>query len=747
MKMSLLLYRWIFGMMLMAGTATVSALDLVHNGKSDYVIVQPANATIVEKTAAEELAHFIKSASGAKLPIQGSAQGKPAIYLGRSAELKARLKDVDFNKFKPDEIILRTDGKDLFLTGDRPCGTLYAVYEFLETQLGIRFWSYDDTYIPKKANISISKLNIRYVPPFFLRDSYCTAFNENPIFAARHRINGQIQKIPPEYGGNMKILGFTHTFSRLLRPKKYFAKHPDWYAMRDGKRIKNGQLCLTNDAAFKMLMQQLESRIRKDPKIRLVSVSQNDNNLYCECPKCNAWVAQNGNQTDMLLNYVNKAATYLEKEFPHISVTTLAYHYTNPPPKTIRPRKNVIIRLCLTSNGAVYKANSEQNAVGRDEILTWEKYAHRLFIWYYRANYRNFLVPVPNFHTLGADLEFFANHHVKGMFAHGVYGAGEASELAPLRAWLTAKLLWNPQLDQKKLMREFIRSYYGVAAVPFIFKYIKLMSREAIKSGIKSTRTTPDPTKWLPLKAAIKGRELMQQALAATTDQKQKERVHRAGLAIQCALLFYDPKTLRAHNIDIKKEFMHYREATSTLVRLFSEKGGFDTFIRNMECIVNPQKYGKTPDVCADLSPDTWLELPAYTCALTILRRDVSVVSDPTSACGKVAKLSNTRYQWAIQARFLPLGKYDIYVTARWDSDNPGLKDKAIEAGVFNRDPELPRKIKTRILANKNVGKTYKTFLIGTNIELNKSSYLYVAGLARPAVKAVYVDRFILIKK
>ena len=746
MKM-FLSYRWLLYTMLMTGTATLYALDLVHDGKSNYVIVQAKNATITEKNAARELVHFIKAASGAKLPIKSSAQGKPAIYLGHSAEIKARLHDVDFNNFKPDEIILRTLGKDLFLTGACPRGTLYAVYEFLETQLGVRFWSPDDTYIPQKANISISKLNIRYAPPFFLRDSYCTAFNENPVFAARHRINGQLQKIPLKYGGHMEILGFTHTFSRILRPKEYFSKHPDWYSMRDGKRIKKGQLCLTNNEAFKAMMRELESRIRKDPQIRLVSVSQNDNNLYCECPKCKAWVAQNGNQTDLLLHYVNKAAAYLEKEFPNISVTTLAYHYTNPPPKTIRPRKNVIIRLCLTSNDAAYKADSNRNAAGRDEILTWGKYAHRLFIWYYRANYRNFLVPVPNFHTLGADLDFFANHHVKGMFAHGVYGAGEASELAPLRSWLTAKLLWNPQLNQKKLMREFIRGYYGEAAVPFILKYIKLMSREAIKSGLKYTRTTPDPTKWLPLKAAIKGRKLMQQALAATKDQKQKERVRQAGLAVQCALLFYNPKNLAAHNIDIKKEFMRYREATKTSVRLFSEKGGFDTFTKMMECIVNPQKYGKTPDVCAGLSPDSWLELPAHACALTILRRDVSVVSDTASACGKAAKLSNTRYQWAIQARFLPLGKYDVYVTARWDSNNPAPKDKAMAAGVFNRDPELPQKIRITILADKNKGNTYKTFLIGTNIELNKSSVIYAAGLASPAVKAVYVDRFIFIKK
>ena len=36
----------------------------------------------------------------------------------------------------------------------------------------------------------------------------------------------------------------------------------------------------------------------------------------------------------------------LEPEFPQVAVDTFAYQYTRRPPKTIRPRPNVIVRLC-----------------------------------------------------------------------------------------------------------------------------------------------------------------------------------------------------------------------------------------------------------------------------------------------------------------------------------------------------------------------------------------------------------------
>jgi hypothetical protein len=44
-----------------------------------------------------------------------------------------------------------------------------------------------------------------------------------------------------------------------------------------------------------------------------------------------------------ILTFVNKIAEAIEKEFPDKEIITFSYTYSVQPPKTIKPRKNVII--------------------------------------------------------------------------------------------------------------------------------------------------------------------------------------------------------------------------------------------------------------------------------------------------------------------------------------------------------------------------------------------------------------------
>ena len=127
-----------------------AAPKLVENGRSDYAIVLPQSAILPEETAAKELQSMLKRISGAELPIvRDETYAGKAILLGRS-DRTAQLLGVDFRELRPDEILLKQCGDDLVLSGDRPRGTLYAVYEFLE-ELGVRRWTFRDEEIPHLA--------------------------------------------------------------------------------------------------------------------------------------------------------------------------------------------------------------------------------------------------------------------------------------------------------------------------------------------------------------------------------------------------------------------------------------------------------------------------------------------------------------------------------------------------------------------------------------------------------------------
>ena len=66
------------------------------------------------------------------------------------------------------------------------------------------------------------------------------------------------------------------------------------------------------------------------------------------------------------------------------------------------------------------------------------------------------------------------------MFAQGNREAG--GEFAELRAYLLAKLLWNPDCDVSESIDDFLHGYYGEAAEP-IREYIDTMHDALEQSG------------------------------------------------------------------------------------------------------------------------------------------------------------------------------------------------------------------------------------------------------------------------
>jgi hypothetical protein len=78
-------------------------------------------------------------------------------------------------------------------------------------------------------------------------------------------------------------------------------------------------------------------------------------------------------------------------------------------------------------------------------------------------------------------VKFFADHNVKGIFEQGAYGS-QGAEMAELRAWVLAKLLWDPSRDGEALISEFIEGYYGQAA-PDIKAYLKVTHDAVEQSG------------------------------------------------------------------------------------------------------------------------------------------------------------------------------------------------------------------------------------------------------------------------
>ena len=491
-------------------------ITIAKNGAAKMTIVVGENALAPVQYAAEELAEFLGQITGAKFEIVHPPFAvKGRLLVGPRA---ARLAAADFTTdgLGSDGTVIRKVGKDLILAGDHPRGTLYAVYTFLEDELGCRWWSSKVSTIPKKPTVKVDKLDIRYVPPLEYREPYWTDGFDGD-WAVRNKSNGHTPRLDAKRGGKHIYQGFVHTFNRLIPPDKYFKDHPEWFSEINGKRTtERSQLCLTNEDMRKELVKNLKGQLRQNPAATIASVSQNDWHGNCQCSKCAAIEKAEESPAGLLLRFVNSVAADIEEEFPNVAVSTLAYQYTRKPPKITRPRDNVIVRLCSIECSFSKPLANERNKKFRDDIVGWSKICDRLYIWDYTTNFRHHVMPHPNLRVLGPNVKFFTDHNVKGLFEQGAYGTYGA-EMAELRAWVLAKLLWNPRLEGQELIDEFIAGYYE-AAGPHIKDYLKVTHDAVEASGDWLGCFSEHRAKFLSFETLSKGLGHLKAAEAAVRD-------------------------------------------------------------------------------------------------------------------------------------------------------------------------------------------------------------------------------------
>jgi len=764
-------------------------LALSREGKSDYVIVVPNEATPVEQTAARELREHVARVTGAAFPVVCEAetpQDAPRILVGDGAATRKLLPGFDPTKLSPDAIVVKTVGRDLVLAGHPRRGTLYAVYTFLEDAVGVRWWTPTEAHIPKRATLSVSRLDVAYAPKIidratrylhlsdgcFTDHSLVTEEEQRAMgmFSARMRLNGHDHySIPDEYGGPNGLIGWVHTFYQingLLPVAKYFDEHPDWYSLIKGKRTKErSQLCLTNEEMRREMVRVAKERIRANPGATMISISQNDWRGYCECEKCKALDEHEGTQAGTLIHFINAVVEEVEKEFPGILIETLAYQYTRKPPKHVRPRHNVVIRLCSIECSFVEtlaEGKDAANIAFRRDVEGWARISPQLYIWDYVTNFRSYLVPHPNFHVLAPNLRYFVNKGAIGIFEQGDSGC-RVGDFVRLRAWYLAHLLWNPDIDEKELLDEFMNGYYGAAA-PLLIEYINLMSDAGSRADIPIRCFTADTRGWLTLSDMNRTVKLFDGAAAAVADDPVlAERVRRERLPLDHVWLRrYDSLQREARRTGV--EFLGPEDPHAALLefrgllrkcnageyrqgRRVPEDFG-DDFSFFLKKRTPP---GDTPAQCKGLAKEDWIDLQEADYIPRSRPNLFRIEKDRAASNGLTRRMPNTHTIWACHS--YPLGDYGVTDSNRWQvymrlrCDANTDEGAAMTVGVYD-DADRRGVVSRRIPVKAIRGNEYRLIDLGVH-SLGKLTYAWAAPVVRDKgeVDAVYVDRVFLIRR
>lgn len=316
----------------------------------------------------------------------------------------------------------------------------HAVFHLMENVFACNYYTADAVDMPLLSKVNLkpkewnkvfaaTKITKQVVPVFKYREVFYGEARRG-IYAQWHGLSygesaGTFEKHP---GWGMWV----HTLHKLLPPEKYFNDHPEYYALRNGVRLKD-QVCMSSTGALQAVIEQLKIEVEKNPTAMYWSVSQMDNYNHCECDQCQSVDAYEGSHSGSLLRFVNQVASV----FPHKIISTLAYQYSRRPPKVTKPLPNVNIMLCtIEENRAV---DLRGTSFERD-LAAWSGLTKNILIWDYVINFSHMVMPFPNFHILPTNMLLFQKYGVPMVFEQGYNSVG--SEMQEFRCFLLSKLMW-----------------------------------------------------------------------------------------------------------------------------------------------------------------------------------------------------------------------------------------------------------------------------------------------------------------
>ena len=474
-------------------------------------IVVPQEAAEPVRFASQELKRYLGRVLGKK-PIITQSADAPAIAL-------KICKDTNLSQ---EGYEIRTDGQTLTISAPEPVGVVFGTYYFLTQYVGCRFTGLppDGEYIPQRESVEIGDVAVRRKPKLWYRGlqfSKTEGLNDYPAETAIKRIDWMAKNgmnfvlYTPKYqfgeGGADRFYTDTWFFRHIypevrkrglkldmnhhnlfywLPPEKYFKKHPEWYALRNGKRSAYPAqlaICTSNAQAVQTLVQNVLAYLREHPEVEIVGVIPEDGWGMCECEECRKLdfpdekfcvgpvdyrkpEGENRSKARRYALLVNEVARAVKKEFPSVYVGMAAYIDIQWPPRDVVLEDNVVPWVAIYWRCGAHPLGPHScpvNTLFWDILKEWKK-AHvgRLILYEYymgMATYRSLPFPVaevmirewPGLKKLGVD-------------GATIQSTGESHETYGLNYYTFARLGWEDNLEYEKVLDDYLLGMFGSVA-------------------------------------------------------------------------------------------------------------------------------------------------------------------------------------------------------------------------------------------------------------------------------------------
>lgn len=467
---------------------TETEYKFIENGSSDYKIVLAQNMDEYDRFAAEEIKSNVFRASGVNLPIVKEdsvaySAGSRLILIGRSKFLQDVGLVIPYDELTVSGFKLKTIDSNVFICGGGDYGTLYGAYEFLFYHIGYEAYAPDELYVNTAVkNQSLYALDMSDKPdiawrsPGIGRDVFY-----NFADAAKMRVNIQDDMLMRVNG-----LSYHNTFSFV--PKSHATLHPNFFS-DDGKQLcytahgDNAELQAMSDIAYEKFKSVITEYFNAGDFREFISFTMEDSNTWCTCDDCKAEIAKYGTAAATLIRFINPIAErvkdYVNENWPgkKLNIIIMAYNRTYAPPVKKNAEGNFIPiddTVILADNISLMFAPihmeygvpiyHSKNDTYHQYLMGWNAISSNLSAWLYSANFSNFTFFFDSFASMAENYKYFADLGVNYILDLGTWNANRLSAFDAFKAYCSAKIMWDLDVDTAKLTEDFFNVYYGPAA-------------------------------------------------------------------------------------------------------------------------------------------------------------------------------------------------------------------------------------------------------------------------------------------
>ena len=518
-------------------------VTLVKDGKSSHVIILGPDASPSESWAAEELQQYLRKSTGVLLPLVDSApeDDSPMIVLGMGPVAEGLGVQPGPDDLGEQGFAIRTVPPHVVIAGTPDAGTLYGVHRFLEDVLDVRWTAPGVTIVPPAADVEVPGVDRLVKPAFLWRHTSYNWPGKDDAFRAHVTDNSGGGGADHPFGTQHSHDGRAHSYFWYVSPGEFFDEHPEYFSEIGGVRVREEtQLCLTNPDVLDIVTERMLKRMEDKPDDRQHNFSQKDYYNYCTCDNCSAMNEKYGTPGGTQFWFVNELAKRTAKVYPDKLIGTLAYMYTEEPPKDLEMHPNTAVWLChmYPSCDSHPIESCPVDADYKRRAEAWSGISDHLYIWHYIVNFTHYYNPFPNFTAMAADMRFYRDIGVEGIYLQGMGASGGGGEFSLLRPYFGLKLLWDPDRDPDALVRGFLQDYYRWAWAP-IYEWFRLIHDKVQKDDVHMHLYTNPAQGYLPDEIVEEGEALFDEAEAlAMDDPDLLERVKVARMPLVYARIF-----------------------------------------------------------------------------------------------------------------------------------------------------------------------------------------------------------------